>query len=514
MIRLAQSALVRLETNSRYQLALLAAITGLAGALRFYRLGEWSFWIDEIFTINDTRLHFSDLSTVIQNLPTAPWLPLSVILTNGSLTIFGINEWSARLVSSLIGTVAVPILYFPTKRVFSAGVAVILALLLAISPWHLFWSQNARFYTSLMLLYTLASLAFFFGIEHDRPGYIVIFFALVYFALSEALIAIFILPVIACYLAALWLLRLDSPTGLRRRNIFILLVPVILAAAFEVFRLVTTGVSPTIPPGWSANSALYLEWFIGQHVRTPPRLFIAIVFNIGLPIVSLALMAGLYLLFQRNRAGLFLLVSAVLPVVLLVLLNPVMFTKDRYAFITLPSWLMLAAVAVRDLITRTQGLGKLLAIGVVAALLAEAAGTNLLYYQVNNGGRKDWRTAFEIIKDRGREDDLVVAFWPEFSPFYLGREIIPWRDIRPEAVINAGSRCWFLLDSETIWVNPEMKDWVPRNAELIEVLYLRLPEENFNLRLYLYDPAKNSLEQKEQFKHVRSNRNWNVDHRS
>jgi hypothetical protein len=32
--------------NPVYQYGLLAAITLLAAALRFYKLGDWSFWID------------------------------------------------------------------------------------------------------------------------------------------------------------------------------------------------------------------------------------------------------------------------------------------------------------------------------------------------------------------------------------------------------------------------------------------------------------------------------------
>ena len=44
------------DFNSGLQYWLLAGITLLALILRFYKLGEWSFWIDEIFTVNRAQI--------------------------------------------------------------------------------------------------------------------------------------------------------------------------------------------------------------------------------------------------------------------------------------------------------------------------------------------------------------------------------------------------------------------------------------------------------------------------
>jgi mannosyltransferase len=107
-----------------------------------------------------------------------------------------VNEWSARLASALIGIISIPILYFSIRKIIGSGAALILSILLAVSPWHLFWSQNARFYSSLMLMYTLAAFAFFWSMERNWPRYLLLFYALFYFALSERMIAIFLIPVI------------------------------------------------------------------------------------------------------------------------------------------------------------------------------------------------------------------------------------------------------------------------------------------------------------------------------
>ena len=155
------------------------------------------------------------------------------------------------------------------------------------------------------------------------------------------------------------------------------------------------------------------------------------------------------------------------------------------------SWVILAAVAVKELASQTKSYGKLLAIGVLVLLLADAAGDHLLYYQVNNGNRRDWKGAFTLVQEQSKQGDVFVAWWPQFGRFYLDHEIVRWRDINPGVVVGSGKRFWFITDSETVWGNMKMKTWVEQNAELIEVKYLRR-EDDFYLRIYLYDPARNT----------------------
>jgi len=473
-----------IKENPIYHYGILTAVVLLAIALRFFKLGEWSMWIDEIYTINRAQIHFSDPVHVIQNLPNTLWLPISVILTNIAVSLLGVTEWSARLVSALIGIVTIPVLYFVTRKIFGAVVALVLALLLAISPWHIFWSQNARFYTSLMLLYALAAFLFYLGLERNRPAYFIGFYILFYFALSERLLAAFIIPTIFTYIIFLWLFRFGRPAGLNFRNLLIILAPILFMVLYEVIRYIMSG---------SSITTFFIANFGEKQVEDPIRLFLAIVYNIGFPIIAFGLVAGIYLLLKRNRVGLFLLLAAILPIVALIFLNPIAFTKDRYVFVTLTFWLILVAIAIKELFSRTTGLGYLLTFGALLVLLADSVGSNILYYHVNNGHRRDWRAAFEIIKGNSQSDDAVVAWWPEFSPFYFeGREILPYEDIRVKTLLESEKRYWFIIDSETVWGNIPVRDWLELHGQLIDILYLRLPEDDYNLKIYLYDPVVNS----------------------
>lgn len=467
----------------RNQYILLVGITLFAFLLRFYKLGTWSLWIDEIYTSNRVQAHYGNLALTVQNLPPhIKWVPVSLLATAGAFEQWGVSAWSVRVAPALIGVATIPILYFPVAKLFNEKTSLIAALLLAVSPWHVEWSQNGRFYTALLLFYTLALLSFYFGLERDRPWYLLLGFGFAYLALSERLIAFFLGPVILLYLLLLWILPLEKPAGLRKRNLALILLPGLLLVAVDIGQFLFSGQSML---------ASWLLLSFSQPIEDPLRLGSFIFFALGIPLITLAGFSGLYLITQRHRAGLLLLVSAVLPVGMLLLLNPFIFTKPRYAFVTLTSWIILGATAVVGLFVETRGKGKLFAAAILFIFLLDAAGAHLLYFHVNHGNRHDWKTAFATVNENLQNEDVVVTWWPEFGPYYLPEtEILPWKEVKQQTVRQSDHRYWFVLDSETIWGNEEMKWWVENHAELIDVLALRTFDDN-TLYVYLYDPIQN-----------------------
>jgi hypothetical protein len=275
-------------------------------------------------------------------------------------------------------------------------------------------------------------------------------------------------------------LPFETPPGFRVRNLLLLALPGLVVGINEAYAWVVLR---------SFDFLGGLESFLSYPIDDPFRLLSFISFDIGIPLMSLALFGGLYLVLQRSRSGLLFLLGAVVPVALLLVLSPLMFTKARYAFVTLPFWAVLAAVAVKELVGQTKSRGKLLGIGVLMLLLADAAGADLLYYQINHGNRRDWRRAFTLIRERRTEDDIVVATRSEVGTYYLGEEVRWMGDIPPGFIAESDRRFWFVTDSESVWVTGEIREWVEENAELIDVLALRVPED-ISLRIYLYDPAR------------------------
>lgn len=470
--------------------AWLALITLFAAALRFYKLGAWSFWIDEIFTVNHAVAHFSTPELFVDNIPPARnWFPVSVILTAQVFNYWGVNEFTARLVAALFGIITIPALYLPVRKMFKSRVALITVLLLAVSPWHLEWSQNARGYTALLLFSWLAVFAFYFGLEKDRPLYFLLFFGCLYLAASERLIALFILPALVVYLVVVKLLPVEKPGGLRARNLYILLAPVFLLGVYQAYGSIQYGES-------IIGSILdeILTTFFGKPIENPFTQTVFQVFKLGIPLFALCLLSGIYIWLQRQRAGLLFMLGAAVPFFLVILVTPFMFTEERYAFVSLPGWLVLAALGIDALLVRVKKFETLLAVGMLAALLADALGANLLYYRINHGNRWDYRSAFALVQANWQEGDMVVSTFSEMGNYYLNLDdVVRWDDVNAAGIEAGGQRVWFVVIPDMAWYTgtEDFYWWVSHHTRMIKTIYIRTID-NTNLEIYLYDPAISS----------------------
>jgi hypothetical protein len=481
--------LATVEKNRAFQYALLAAITLLTAAFRFYKLGAWSFWIDEMYTINHALAHFSTPQLILDHIPPARnWIPVSVMLTAQVFNAWGINEFNARLVAAVFGILTIPALYFPIKKIFNTRVALITILLLALSSWHLEWSQNARGYTALLLFSWLALFAFYFGLEKDRASYFVGFFAFLYLSASERLIALFILPALVLYLLMLKYLPIEKPAGLRAKNIYILCTPILLFGVYEIYSLIRSGESIL-----GAIMTEIIGTFFGKPIENPLTQTIFQVSKLGVPLFALALLSAVYVWKQRTRAGWFFMLNAIVPFSLVILVTPFMFTEERYAFVTLPAWLVLAAIGIDELLVKGKKFETILQFGLLFVLLADALGADLLYYRIHHGNRWDNRLAFSIVQTNFQEGDMVVSTFSETGNYYLNRDdVVRWDDINKETIEKGGRRVWFVIIPDMTWYTGTQNFywWVSHSTRLIRTLYLRTVD-NTNLEIYLYDPAVN-----------------------
>ena len=474
----------------------LGLITLLAAALRFYKLGAWSFWIDEMRTINHAMAHFSTPQLIIKNIPPSRnWIPISVMLSAQVFNAWAVTEFSARLVAAIFGIITIPVLYFPIKKIFNTRAALIMVLLLAVSPWHLEWSQNARGYTSLLLFAWLAVFAFYFGLEQDRASYFIWFFVFLYLSASERLVVLFILPALVLYLLLVKLLQIEKPAGLRARNMCILLAPMLLFGVYEIYSLIRNGESVIV-----AILTEIASTFLGKPIENPLTQTIFQVFKLGIPLFALSLLSGVYVWKQGTRAAWLFVLNAIVPFFLVIFVTLFMFTEERYALVTLPAWLVLAALGIDELLVRVKKFETILALGLLLVLLADSLGTNLLYYRVNHGNRWDNRSAFAILQANLQEDDMVVSTFPEIGNYYLQRDdVVRWDDINKETIENGGRRVWFVIIPDMTWYTGTQNFywWVSHNTRMIRTLYLRTVD-NTNLEIYLFDPDLNT--QMEQLK--------------
>ncbi|MCL4871405.1 MAG: glycosyltransferase family 39 protein [Anaerolineae bacterium] len=458
----------RVERSPVYQYGMLAVVVLLAAALRFYRLGDWSFWIDEVFTVN--------AAPYIADWPVLR-VPLALILTNWAMNWGEANEWSARFFHALVGVITIPLIFFPVRRLFDPWVALITALLLAVSPWHLFWSQNARFYPLLLLFYTLGLLYLLIGLLEKRGLILAGAGVLLLLAIREKTSGLIFVPGVAGYVIALQLLFPESRRRLRPRQIAFILGPLLLFLLYEGASQLFTGRS---------DIQAVLLIFGGQVNHSPVRLLASIVWRIGLATVILGGVAGLYFSLQKRRAGLFIFLAAIAPMITLVAAAPFFFTVDRYAFVSLPFWLILCALAIKTMWDRAEGWDWLWPTGVLLLLLALSMGENWLYYSDQNGGRPQWREALHYVSGRMGPDEAVYVTWPEIGRYYLYEDVGYVNDF--DAAALPDHPVWFVLDEATGWVDGLVQQWLDEHAQLQQIFIVRLPGKSQDIRIYLYKP--------------------------
>ncbi|GJL67079.1 MAG: hypothetical protein NPIRA05_20500 [Nitrospirales bacterium] len=144
--------LARLTSGKRSTFILLVVITIMGTGLRAYRLGYQSLWHDEILTYlssNGTLSHVLFQTDIQTNV-----LPLYYLVTHAFL-YWSDLETSLRIPAFLFGSLTLPVFYYTVRHTFGGQVGLWATFFLAISPFHIFYSQDARPYTMFLFLCVL-----------------------------------------------------------------------------------------------------------------------------------------------------------------------------------------------------------------------------------------------------------------------------------------------------------------------------------------------------------------------
>ena len=147
----------------------------IAAFLRFASLSEQSLWSDEIQTIEIARGSLSEVALTAAQTNIQP--PLFFWLVR-AMAAFGSNEFNIRLPSAIAGLLTVPLVWAIAAQMTSRFTSIIVMLTIAISPFHIWYSQEARGY-ALLLFFLTASvsclLAWWRGVKQARLGYLIFY---------------------------------------------------------------------------------------------------------------------------------------------------------------------------------------------------------------------------------------------------------------------------------------------------------------------------------------------------
>lgn len=392
----------------------------LCGALlRLYGLSAESVWLDEATSI---LLGQEDIASMVRATAQDIHPPLYYGLLHFWMCLLGTSEFAARALSVCIGLTSIAVIYQLGRRLFGEQTGVVAAILLAVSPLHVWYSQETRMY-ALVALWTMAgSFWLWRALRRRRAPYWIAYAACMALGLYTHYHALFVLLFQACFMVIWWLLssrekRLARDWLLAEVGIALLFlpwVPVLLEqiargggswiakgifffydrAILDMLILFSVGSVRQWYPIWVRRSAYVL--FAGSLV--------------------LATMAALRKWRQQPRSqgsmaylftGMYLVVS--LGAVWLVSQFKPMYAR-RYLLPFLPPYLLLIAAGSREIpwrVWRTALLFGLAAVCLTGVALAA-------YYPQKD----DWRTIARYVLREAQPTDVVVLSPPwNYKPF-------------------------------------------------------------------------------------------------
>ncbi len=193
---------------------LLLAILCLGLFLRVYNLGGESLWYDEVISVGLAHMTPAE---IIADRAHNVHPPFYFLVLRGWVALFGDSEFAVRLLSVVFGCFAILMIYKVGRLLFDKEVGMRASLLLAVSAFHIQYSQEARAY-SLLVLLTLASFYCFLKLLKEKNNWLSMGYVL-----SSALLAythyygLFVLVAQNLYFATLLLLpRKDFQLTLKR----------------------------------------------------------------------------------------------------------------------------------------------------------------------------------------------------------------------------------------------------------------------------------------------------------
>ncbi|MDO8688443.1 MAG: glycosyltransferase family 39 protein [Dehalococcoidia bacterium] len=427
----------------------------LAWALRLFLLGSPSIWLDESYTIDVASRGVGD---ILKN--TGDFHPpLYYVFLHFWLTL-GRSEFMVRLPSALLGALSVPIAFVLARTWLAERAAFLSALLLAVSPLSVWYSQEARMYSQLAFLGLVSVLALSRLVQGGKPAWWLVYVISTVAGLYTHYDMVALL-VIEDVLLVGWCVRL------RRRPGWVLPLALAQMASFVLF----------LP--WLPVFVANLRNLGDVHAISQVELLLD--GGLNLPVLAgvlfflLALIVAFFVWLRPAASSVVHVetLSALAVIVFFAALTvfsalPLGTSLKRHVVTFLPYFLLLTVIGVIRIAGRSRSLA-------VSLVLLACLALGVSYTQRE---RENWRGAESLVQREGRLGDVILfhASWVR-SPFdYYYHGALPQVELSPNdfvaqlsQVAGKYDRAWVIL-SDDIYVDPKLgvRDWIGREWKLVE----------------------------------------------
>lgn len=407
---------------------LILALCVLAAAMRLYRLGHQSLWVDEILTlaVSDPKPGLNIWDYLQYNIH-GPAHAFIVYLVH----LWSTSEFWLRLPSAAAGVITVLALYRWVSFWIGRTVALVACTLLTINPMHLYYSQEVRNYSFVLMFGVLASYFFHRLLQRETKPRIFLFCLTTALAALSNFIAAFLF---ATHTLLYFIHRRISRSSVKRWLVVCVIILILIApwiyriyAIIDVSKLVT----PVMPGELSTTERLRGTTTV-DLVGVPYAFYVfSVGFSLGpslrelhgpvtlagvikahlvpIALTGLAfgavLLYGLLTLVRRRRIWLALVLYSVIPILCTLLLcwqNAKAF-NPRYLIVGLPAYICIISCG---LVSIRRRIVKIVLYVTIVFLSVVSIGN---YYFNGAYARENVRDAVRHLEKNAAPDECVFA---------------------------------------------------------------------------------------------------------
>ena len=413
---------------------LLSALSLLSAVLLGYKLGAESLWLDEMMSLDAARASWGDLAKFFSVMPEQH--PVYYLLLRPWLAL-GTSATALRAFSVVFAVASIWVLYQLTLELFDRTTARMAAVLLVVSPFAIYYGQEARMYTLELFLAILSTWCLTRWLSRGGRGRAA---AYVLVSIVGVYTHFFFFFLLFAHLVFVTI----RERSVRGRPMTLVLLQVIVVVAYgpwavliathmpqgqvwKTWRHIAFGIPYTLLRfglGYGefvANN----EWQarVGSLVaENAVILSLAAIATVGVGFAGIASL-------RVSSSGWLVLCAGFVPMLAAVAASVVMIlVGERYFIVSYPFYLMMMATGLLHL-WRSRASWRRWARALV--ILFGVVNMRALYshYFNPNFGKEQWSDVVELLETSGRSGDIVVAheaYTARLLEYYgAGRDSLP-----------------------------------------------------------------------------------------
>jgi hypothetical protein len=456
----------------------LAGLTLLAFALRFFRLGAWGFDSDEVFMRRDSlALRLTNprpLMYFLNHYVVAPFMPL--------------DELGLRLLPATCGVLAVPAFYAAARRLVGTRPALIAGFFIATSGLLVYYSQFGRYWTLVFLLASVYPYALYLGIRDGNGRMLALGSLTAVLAVLAHPVSVLLLGGLGVWIVAIYgkpdrLAQLWSRKGVRWGALFAVVLAVLIAVRF-IPMLHSWIAAHDKVPDIERGGEFLLHSPSGLGVKQA-SLLLAYVQNLTPPLV-LAGLLGIYLLWRERTRSLALLLTclSLFPIAFILLVQLRTAVSTFYLIPAIPPLFIGTGVFLDRLVGADSGLRPRWLLPAAVGAMIFASGAPTLISQYRDGRRWDFRGAARWLDERLTPGDVIYSDQPVVVAYYQPGRTVQRLVADPARLAQAGLAARQSDPAGVLWIvapapshafrtNPRigsLNDWIYSNCQLRNTL--------------------------------------------